>query len=162
MSKRPNEKNERLKRRFLEYRKYARQLSKKSLDREIAALERFDVWNGRKDFARFHIEQAMGFRTHLENSKTPVGKPLGKSTMRAILTTMREFILSLSQQDGYRSRIKAADSDYFNLQRRDEAEARAAPPGPAPSINQAKHALALMPSGTPIQKRDKAIFSFCA
>ena len=39
MTKRPNEKNERLKRRFLEYRKFARQLSEKTLDREIAALE---------------------------------------------------------------------------------------------------------------------------
>lgn len=43
MSMRPNEGNERIKRRFLEYRQ---------LDREIAALERFDVWNGRKDFSR--------------------------------------------------------------------------------------------------------------
>lgn len=159
MTKQPNEKNERLKRRFLEYRKYARQLSEKTLDREIAALERFDVWNGRKDLARFHIEQAMGFRTHLETCKTPAGKPLGKSTMRAILTTMREFILWLSQQEGFRRRIKAADADYFNLSRRDEAEARAAPPRPAPSINQAKHALYLMPNSTPTQKRDKAIFA---
>lgn len=159
MKKRPNEKNERLKRRFLEYRKFARQLSEKTLDREIAALERFDVWNGRKDFARFHIEQAMGFRTHLEQSKTRAGKPLGKSTMRSILATLREFVLWLSQQDGFRSRIKAADADYFNLSRRDEAEARAAPPRPAPSINQAKRALALMPYSTPQQKRDKAIFA---
>lgn len=159
MSKHPNEKNERLKRRFLEYRKYARQLSDKTLDREIAALERFDVWNGRKDLARFHIEQAMGFRSYLETCKTPAGKPLGKSTMRAILTTMREFILWLSQQEGFRRRIKAADADYFNLSRRDEAEARAAPARPAPSINQAKRALTLMPANTPIQKRDKAVFA---
>ncbi len=75
MTKRPNEKNERLKRRFLEYRKFARQLSEKTLDREIAALERFDVWSGRKDFSRFHIEQAMGFRFHLEQSKTKTGNP---------------------------------------------------------------------------------------
>lgn len=159
MAKRPNEKNERLKRRFLEYRKFARQLSEKTLDREIAALERFDVWNGRKDFARFHIEQAMGFRTHLEQSKTNTGKPLGKSTMRSVLATLREFILWLSQQDGFRSRIKAADADYFNLSRRDEAEARAAPPRPAPSINQAKRAFEIMPSETPQQKRDKAVFA---
>jgi len=159
MSKRPNEKNERLKRRFLEYRKYARQLSEKSLDREIAALERFDTWNRRKDFKQFHIEQAMGFRTHLEDSKTKTGKPLAKSSMRAILATLREFILWLSQQDGFRSKIKAADADYFNLSRRDEAEARAAPPRPAPSINQAQHALGLMPSTTPHQKRDKAVFA---
>ncbi|MDF1679024.1 tyrosine-type recombinase/integrase [Ponticaulis sp.] len=159
MTKRPNEKNERLKRRFLEYRKFARQLSEKTLDREIAALERFDVWNGRKDFAQFHISQAMGFRTYLEQCKTKTGKPLGKATMRSVLATLREFILWLSQQDGFRSRIKAADADYFNLSRRDEAEARAAPPRPAPSINQAKRALGLMPSATPQQKRDKAVFA---
>lgn len=159
MSKRPNETNERIKRRFLEYRKYARRLSEKTLDREIAALERFDVWNGRKDFARFHIEQAMGFRNHLEQAKTASGKPLGKSTQRAILATLREFILWLSQQDGFRSRIKPADADYFNLSRRDEAEARAAPPRPAPSVAQAKRALAMMPAETPRELRDKAVFA---
>lgn len=101
----------------------------------------------------------MGFRTHLEQIKTKTGKPLGKSTMRSVLATLREFTLWLSQQDGFRSRIRAADADYFNLSRRDEAEARAAPPRPAPSINQAKRALALMPSTTPQQMRDKAIFA---
>ncbi len=159
MTKRPNEKNERLKRRFLEYRKYARQLSDKSLDRELATLERFDVWNGRKDFGKFHIEWAMGFRTHLEQAKSASGKPLGKSTIRANLATLREFTLWLSQQDGLRSRIRAADAAYFNLSRRDEAEARAAPTRPAPSMKQAKRALAMMPETTPREKRDKAVFA---
>lgn len=86
-------------------------------------------------------------------------KPLGKSTTRSVLATLREFVFWLSQQDGLRSRIKAADADYFNLSRRDEAEARATPPRPAPSINQAKRALTLMPNTTPQQKRDKAIFA---
>jgi hypothetical protein len=54
------------------------------------------------------------------------GQPLAKSTLRAILSSLREFILWLSQQNGFRSRIRAADADYFNLSRRDEAEARAA------------------------------------
>ncbi|MEM7057733.1 MAG: tyrosine-type recombinase/integrase [Pseudomonadota bacterium] len=159
MSKRPNEKNERLKRQFLEYRKHARQLSEASLDREISALERFDVWNGRKDFARFHIQQAMEFRAYLEKTKGTTGKLLGKSTMRSILSTLREFVLWLSQQDGFRRRIKAADADYFNLSRRDEAEARAAPPRSAPSVQQAKRALAAMPATTPRELRDKAVFA---
>jgi len=159
MSKRPNERNERIKRRFIEYRKFARQLSEQTLDRELAALERFDVWNGRKDFARFHIEWAMGFRAHLEQVKSKAGKPLSKSTTRAIMATLREFTLWLSQQDGFRSRIKTADADYFNLSRRDEAEARAAPTRPAPSIKQAKRALSLMPESNPRELRDKAIFS---
>lgn len=159
MTKQPNEANERLKRRYLEYRKYAGRLSEKSLDRELAALERFDVWNGRKDFARFHIEWAMGFRTHLETAKSTRGKPLGKSTQRAILGALREFVLWLSQQDGFRSRIKASDAEYFNLSRRDEAAARAATSRPAPSVKQAKRALSLMPSDTPREKRDKAVFA---
>lgn len=159
MTNRPNEKNERLKRRFLEYRKYARQLSDKTLDREVAALERFDVWNARKDFARFHIEWAMGFRTHLEQTKGANGRPLGKSTMCTILATLREFVLWLSQQDGFRSRIRASDADYFNLSRRDEAEARAVATRPAPSVKQAKHTLTLMHGQTPRQMRDKAVFA---
>jgi len=159
MSRSPIEKNERIKRHFLEYRKYARQLSDKTLDREMAALERFDVWNQRKDFAQFHIEQAMGFRTHLEQAKGAGNKPLAKSTMRATLATLREFILWLSQQDGFRSRIKPKDADYFNLSRRDEAEARAAPPRAAPSVNQAKRTFSLMPTTTPIDLRNKAVFA---
>ncbi len=87
------------------------------------------------------------------------GKPLSKSTRRAIMATLREFILWLSQQDGFRRRIKAADADYFRLSLRDEAEARAAPELPAPSIRQAKRALDRMPNGTPRQRRDKAIFA---
>ncbi|MEO1150671.1 MAG: site-specific integrase [Pseudomonadota bacterium] len=101
----------------------------------------------------------MGFRNHLESAKSSSGKPLGKSTMRGILATLREFILWLSQQDGFRSRIKPADADYFNLSRRDEAEARAAPPRAAPSVTQAKHVLAMMPTSTPRELRDKAIFA---
>lgn len=159
MTKRPNETNERLKRQFLEYRKYARQLSDKSLDKELAALERFDVWNGRKDFAKFHREWAMGFRDHLERSKTSKGTPLGKSTTRGIVATMREFTLWLSQQDGFRSKVRASDAEYFNLSRRDEAEARAAPTRPAPSVKQAKRALEAMPATTPREMRDKALFA---
>lgn len=159
MAKPPLEKNERLKRRFLDYRKYARQLSDKTLDRELAALERFDVWNGRKDFEKFHIEWAMGYRYQLEQAKGANGKPLSKSTARAIMATLREFIVWLSQQDGFRSRIRTSDADYFSLSRRDEAEARAASRRPAPTIKQAQRAFEIMPSTTPREMRDKAVFA---
>ncbi len=159
MTKRPNEKNERTKRDFLNYRKHAKQLSERTLDREISALERFDVWNGRKDFAKFHIDWAMGFRAHLEQAKTATGQSLSKSTRRAIMATMREFVIWLSQQDGFRRRVKLADAEYFRLSLRDEAEARAAPHRPAPSMKQAQRTLAMMPDATPRELRDKAIFA---
>jgi len=159
MIKAPNEKNERLKRQFQDYRTHARQLANRTADRELAAIERFDVWNGRKDFAKFHIEQAIGFRAHLHKATGKTGKPLSKSTLRGIMATLREFILWLSQQDGFRSKIKIGDADYFRLSNRDDAEARAAPERPAPSMNQAHKALSLMPKTTPRQKRDKAVFA---
>lgn len=159
MTKRPNEKNERIKRDYMHYRKHARQCSQKTLDREIAILERFDVWNGRKDFARFHVDWAMDFRDHLDTAKTERGKPLSKSTSRAIMATLRDFYIWLSQKDGFRSRIRLQDADYFRLSRRDEAEARAAPEKEAPSINQAKRALSMMPEDTPRALRDKALFA---
>ncbi|WP_420395810.1 tyrosine-type recombinase/integrase [Nioella sp.] len=154
-----NEKNERTKREFLTYRKHSKQVSDKTLDREIAHLERFDLWNKRKDFAKFHIDWAVGFREHLDHAKSTTGKPLAKSTTRSIMATMREFTLWLSQQDGFRRRIRAKDASYFQLSRRDEAEARAAPERPAPSLRQANRALSMMPSETPRQMRDKAIFA---
>jgi len=40
-----NEKSERTKRKFLAFRKHAKQVSDETLDSEIAHLERFDVWN---------------------------------------------------------------------------------------------------------------------
>ena len=159
MTKPPNETNERTKRAFLIYRKHSKQVSDKTLDREIAALERFDVWNGRKDFAKFHIDWAVGFRAHLDQAKGKTGKPLAKSTTRAVMATMREFVIWLSQQDGYRRRIKTVDANYFRLSLRDEAEARAAPERLAPSIRQAKRALKRMPGVSPREMRDKAIFA---
>ena len=155
----PNEENERTKRAFMTYRKLQGQVSDKTLDREIAHLERFDKWNKRKDFAKFHIDWAVGFREHLDHAKSATGKPLAKSSTRAIMATMREFILWLSQQEEFRRRIKITDARYFQLSRRDEAEARAAPERPAPSLHQAKRALSVMPDETRRQMRDKAIFA---
>lgn len=159
MSKAPNEKNERVKRAYLIYSKHSEQVSEKTLDRERSALERFDVWNGRKDFAKFHIDWAVNFRSHLDKAKGTTGKPLAKSTTRAIMATLRAFILWLSQQESFRRRIKAADANYFRLSLRDEAEARAAPERPAPSMCQAKRALNTMPNATARHMRDKAIFA---
>ena len=46
---------------------HAGRLTQQSLDKEISAIERFDVWNRRKDFRKFHIEQAMRFRNAMRD-----------------------------------------------------------------------------------------------
>lgn len=128
--------------------------------KEIAALERFDVWNGRKNFKRFHIEQAMGFCKHLETASSPAtGKALSKSTINGVLSALRAFILWLSQREGYKKRIRPNDAEYFNISRRDAAELKAATTKRAPSAEQARHALSLMPAGTDIEKRDREVMA---
>lgn len=59
---------------------------------------------------------------------------------------------------GFRRRIRAADASYFRLSLSDEVEARAAPGRSAPGIRQGTCALDRMPSATPGQQPDKAIF----
>ncbi|MCY4180146.1 MAG: hypothetical protein OXC60_14390 [Litoreibacter sp.] len=141
------------------YRKHSRGVSDRTADRELAAIEKFDIWNGRKYFAKFHVDWAVGFRAYLDHAKGQTGKLLAKSTTRATMASLREFFLWLSQQEGFRRRIKAAYANYFRLSLRDEAEARAAPERPAPSIRQAKRSLEMMPRNTPREMRDKAIFA---
>lgn len=55
MNKRPNEKNERIKRRYLEYRKHVRQLPERTLDRELATLREFVLWLSQQDGFRRRI-----------------------------------------------------------------------------------------------------------
>ena len=59
MTKEHNARNERIKRRYLEFLKHAKRQSEQSIDKAAAAIERFDAWNRRKDFRQFHVEQAM-------------------------------------------------------------------------------------------------------
>lgn len=152
--------NERIKRRYLQYLKEAKRLSEPSVDKAAAAIERFDAANRRKDFRQFHIEQAIAFKDGLEraiNAKT--GKPLSKSTLEGFLNPLKAFFLWLADQDGYRSRIRYSDAEYFNLSLRDQRLARTGDQRPSPSLEQVRHLLATMPSQTVLQKRDRAIIA---
>ena len=62
MTKKHNARNERIKRRYFEFLKHARQQSEQSIDKAAAAIERFDAWNRRKEFRQFHIEQPIAFK----------------------------------------------------------------------------------------------------
>ncbi|MGA2636583.1 hypothetical protein [Methylocella sp.] len=57
--------NERTKRRYLHFLREAKGRDETSIDQVAKAIERFDEYNRRRDFAKFHIEQARGFKAHL-------------------------------------------------------------------------------------------------
>ena len=156
--KKRNTENERTKRRYLQFLKDAKRQSDATVDKAAAAIERFDAQNGRKDFRKFHVEQAIAFKRHLESEIKPkTGKPLSKSTLEGILNPLRAFFIWLADQPGYRSRLRYADAEYFNLSRKDQRLARTHDARPSPSLVQVRHVLNRMQSETDIEKRDRAI-----
>ena len=85
-----NASNERIKRAYFVYLREAKGMSETSIDQIAKALDRFEVYTHHRDFKRFHIEQAKGFKQRLANrlGTTPAhvehflfqSAPRGKST----------------------------------------------------------------------------------
>ena len=92
--KKHNEKNERIKRRYAQYLTASRRQSETSVDKALAAINRFEEVNRRRDFMAFHVEQAIAFRERLaEELNSRTGRPLSKGTVTATLKALRAFFL---------------------------------------------------------------------
>ncbi|MCA3646874.1 MAG: tyrosine-type recombinase/integrase [Methylobacterium sp.] len=155
-----NPKNERIKRDYLAFLTEAKRQSVKTVDQVAAAISAFDAYNRHRDFLLFHIEQAKGFKRHLqelENSET--GKPLAIATIHSRLNALKAFFQWLAGRPGFR-RISYGDAEYFNLSANDTRIASATREKPAPSLEQIRHVLASMPHGTDIEKRNRALVAF--
>ncbi|MFK7902815.1 MAG: tyrosine-type recombinase/integrase [Nitratireductor sp.] len=155
-----NADNELIKRKYRHYLQYADRKNEQSLDKAFAAISRFEVYTKYKAFKQFHIEQAVGFQRFLEKEKHyKTGKPLSKSTLSSILSAMKNFITWLAGQQGFKSRIKYSDADYFNLNAKDTAIAHAKRPKKHPSIEQILHVLKSMPFDNDIALRNRALIA---
>lgn len=158
----PNGKNERIKRKYARYLKAAKRHGEAAIDMALAAIDRFEGHAKRRDFAQFHIEQAIAFKDHLAaqiNERT--GKPLSPSTQLHTLAALRSFIIWLADQTGYRRRIRHSDADYFSLSLKQTAIARAHRPIEGPTIEQVRHVVEHMAHDTDIEKRNRAVIA-CA
>lgn len=73
---------------------------------------------------------------------------------------LKSFFEWLSQETGYKSRIKYSDAQYFNLSEKDIRTAKVKRQQSVATIEQIKHVLRLMPCDTLIEKRDRALIAF--
>ncbi len=155
-----NPENERIKRDYLAYLTEAKRQSERTVDQVAAAIAAFEASTGRKDFKRFHIEQAKAFKRHLASQLNELtGKPLAIATIHSRLMALKAFFQWLAGRPGFR-RIGYADADYFNPSANDGRIASATREKPAPSLEQVRHVLATMPHGTDIEKRNRALIAF--
>jgi hypothetical protein len=74
-----NPKNERIKREYFRYQKEAGRKADSTIEGIRKAIGRFEEYIGRKDFATFNKEQAIGFKKHLARSRgARTGEPMAK------------------------------------------------------------------------------------
>ena len=156
-----NANNERIKRKYFTFLKEAKGQNEATLDSVAKAIARFESYNQYKDFKGFHCNQAIAFKKHLSKGKNQqTGKPLSLATINGTLRHLKTFTEWLSQEVGYKSRIKYSDAEYFNLSEKESRTAKATRKKPVATLEQIKHVLNLMPVNTPIEKRNRALLAF--
>ena len=155
-----NAANTRMKREYFDYLKQAQGRDEQSIDQVASAIARFETATGHKDFKKFHRQQAAAFKARLsEEKKAHTGKPLSRATVLSILRAVRAFFIWLASQPGYKSRFTYADADYFNLSDKEVRIAKAVREKPVPTFDQVHAVLARMPTGTNIEKRNRALIA---
>jgi integrase len=153
--------NERAKRKYLQFLADVRGRDEASVDSVAKALERFDEHNRRRDFKKFHIEQARAFKVHLmgqRNART--GAPLSASTINSTLAILKAFFIWLAAEPDYRSKLKQTDAEYFNPPENLARVAGAHRHRPCPTLEQIRAVLDAMPAETEIERRDRALVAF--
>jgi integrase len=153
-----NPENERIKRAYFVYLKEARRLGEHSVDCAAAALAKFEDYTKFRDFKRFHIQQAIGFKRKLSEQISPrTGEQLSRGTVFSTLNALRGFFLWLATQPGYRSHLTPADAEYFALSDKEARIAKAVLERPVPTVEQIRHVLQSMPAHTDVDLRNRAV-----
>lgn len=156
-----NASNERVKRDYFRFLTEAKGRDTATIDRVAKSLARFETSTGHKDFKRFHREQAVAFKRRLgEALGERSGERLSKATVQSALRDLKAFFEWLAREPGFRSHIEYADADYFNLSEKDAAIARARRDKLVPTLDQVAHVVAVMPSASVLERRDRALVAF--
>ena len=153
--------NERMKREYLIWLKEACGRSEPTLDIAAAAVDRFQAHTRNRDFKSFQSDQAMSFKAQLGGQISPAtGKPLSKATIYSTLKAVQAFFEWLSREHGYRQAVRLSDVAYFTMNSNDARAATASREQPYPSLRQVTHVLGVMPTATPLERRDRALIAF--
>jgi integrase/recombinase XerD len=155
-----NARNERIKKQYYEYLQESKGRSEKTLNQVRNSLFRFEEYNKFKDFGTFNKEQAIAFKKFISKQKNKKGEIISKSTLLHIITNLKQFFNWLVCQQGYRSKIKLTDIDYFNLLENDKRAAKARKIVDFPTMEQVRKVIFSLPETNDIQRRDKALIAF--
>ncbi len=158
-----NPSNERIKHAYFGWLSAAKQLHTTTIDMIARDIADFETFTGGLDFKRFNSSSALGYKKQLLKRVGSKGRErLSYSTIYSTLRNLRCFFFWLADQSGYKSRLRHADSQYFNLSRKESAAAKVSRQQPVPSLDEVLTAFDAMPDGSDIERRDRAIIALIA
>jgi integrase len=152
--------NERVKRDYTFWLETSNGKQNATSDAALRAIERFEASTNYKPFRKFHIEQARSFRARLAEEKNAQNRPLSAATVTSTLKHLRNFFLWLSREPGFRSALNPNDANYFTPSGQDVRVATARREKRVATLEEIKRVLAIMPSDTTIERRDRALIAF--
>ena len=126
----------------------------------LKAIERFEISTKHKPFKKFNAEQARSFRARLLEAIGPQGSALSAATITSTLKHLQSFFFWLSREPGYNKVINANHARMFTPSDQDRRIAGARRTRPTPTLEDINTAMAIMPAGTHVEIRDRALLAF--
>ena len=154
-----NPSNERTKRAFFQYLKYAGRYDQATVDRFETAILRWEDFSKNDDFSSFDEKKAIEFREWLARGGNR-GKPLSTSTLRGYLRALMKFFGWLAAQKGFKNKINLKDVDYLQTSRKEEALATQTKPRNYPTFQYVKKLFDSIQAQNEVGRRDKAMVAF--
>jgi integrase len=156
------QKNEKVKRRYFDYKRGPDGFSDTSILAVEKAIWKYEEFSEQEDFGLFNNKKADQFKKYLAtklNKKS--GKLLGLKSQYHHLRHLREYFLWLSTQPGYKSRIEVNDAMYLQLSKKERQMATAPSEPKYPTLAQIQK-MCSFPINNEIDQRDRALIAFTA
>jgi len=154
-----NIKNELVKRRYFRYLEQAEGLADRTITGIEQAIYFFERFIGFKDFRNFTTEEVRRFKAAL-HSREYRGKKISLNTYKTYLKYLKKFYLWLSQQPGYKSKIKPDAIEYFNIKRKKKRMASILQKVEFPSPEYCTKLINAIEINSEVARRDRALITF--
>jgi integrase len=154
------QKNELVKRKYLEWYRGAEGMSELTIRAVEKAIAKYEDATDFDDFALYSGKKAEIFKKYLATNPGRLsGMPLNLRSRYAYLRHTRNFFAWLAGQAGYKSKIKLSDVQFLQLSKNERKQAIAPAEPRYPTLEQIK-TLCEFPIRSEIDQRDRALIAF--
>jgi len=151
--------NNRLQHKYIRYLRDAKGRSEGTILKAEDALRRwFEFTKDRSLVSALNDQIIIDFKASLRKPRSN-GRPLSPGTRFDILLQVKGFLEWLSEQPGFRARIKKHDLDYLNPNSEERQYRQQRKPKRYPTLQQVERLISSIPTVTILLRRDRALIA---